>query len=76
MVPRRTTGPRARRATGWYTTADGASFWVAPGETIALSHVAVHLDPSAWGADAAAYNPRRPQWASDPPPDEYMHTTF
>jgi cytochrome P450 len=58
------------------------------GETIALAHITANLDVRAWGADADAYNPTRPEWldataapdgallASKGAVDEYKFTTF
>lgn len=55
-------------------------FWVAPGETIALAHVAVHRSPEIWGADAAAFDPARAAYGAAgvaaATPDEYEYTTF
>ncbi|KAL1522919.1 hypothetical protein AB1Y20_017884 [Prymnesium parvum] len=55
---------------------DGEPYWVAPGEMIALSHIAVHLDEAEWGADAAQFNPERQRWSTPRAPDEYAHATF
>ena len=57
-------------------------YWAAPGETIALSHIAVHRHAPTWGPDAACFRPGRPEWDAalpghaEPTPDEYTHTTF
>jgi hypothetical protein len=62
-------------------------FWAEQGDTIALTHIAVHRSPGLWGesggsrtpaanctADADVFAPNRPQWSQNP--DQYMHTTF
>jgi cytochrome P450 len=62
-------------------------YWVAPGETVAMTHIAVHRSHRLWGDDsvglksAAAcavspevFAPSRPQWNAAP--DQYSHTTF
>ena len=58
----------------------GGRFWVAPGETIALTHVAVHRSAEVWGADAAAFDPARHVYGAAgvaaTTPDEYEYTTF
>ena len=62
-------------------------FWVGPGDTIALTHIAVHRSSRLWGGDCSskasgsacapapdAFAPNRSQW--DANPDQYTHTTF
>ena len=55
-------------------------FWVAPGETIALAHVAVHRSPEVWGAEATSFDPARLVYGAEgvaaTTPDEYEYTTF
>ena len=55
------------------------SWAVRRGETIALTHVAVHRDAALWGRAPDEYAPRRPEWSDggrDVASDEYRFTTF
>jgi cytochrome P450 len=61
-------------------------FWVKHGDTVALTHIAVHRSSRLWGdgggkksgescgAAPDVFAPHRPQW--DMNPDQYTHTTF
>jgi cytochrome P450 len=62
-------------------------YWARAGDTIALTHVAVHRSPRLWGsgsgkpdsavpcsASADEFAPNRRQWSAAP--DHYTHTTF
>ena len=61
-------------------------FWVKQGETIALTHIAVHRCARLWGCDGSrrqagasdaspdVFAPQRSQWNESP--DPYTHTTF
>jgi cytochrome P450 len=62
-------------------------YWVRPGDTVALTHIAVHRSHRLWGPDATSakaaaacsaspeeFAPGRHQWNATP--DQYTHTTF
>ena len=59
----------------------GSGLWAAPGETIALAHIATHRSVAVWGHNAADFVPHRDAYGARPsapptPPDEYTYTTF
>ena len=51
------------------------------GETVALAHHCMHMEPAFWGTDADKFSLERPEWKSDNPDlgipvDNYKLTTF
>jgi hypothetical protein len=62
-------------------------YWGRAGDTIALTHIAVHRSPRLWGSGSGRHDPAAPcsaspdefapnrrQWSAAP--DQYTHTTF
>jgi cytochrome P450 len=61
---------------------DGKKSYLVPhGETIAIAHHSMHMEPALWGENAETFSLERPEWKSDNsdfgiPVDPYKFTTF
>ena len=77
---------KVTRPSGFKLDSGKHRFWVQQGETIALTHIAVHRSHRLWGDDSSCrqagacsaapdvFAPQRSQWNASP--DQYTHTTF